>query len=234
MEENQVIDNSVDNSTISDTSEQEKMLSQSQVNKIVQHEKAKAAQAAKREIEDKYQKDLMELQKRQSERNEDVSREVDVNAIYQQIQERFNQEIQQRQLKDEMEKVANSYLSKMAAGKDAYEDFEEITKDFDPTAFPQLTYLVSGIENAADIIYELSLNPLKLAGLDRIAEKNPRQAQAELLKLSQSISENKKVKAYENSNSVSEPLDRLKSSRISGSNDKMSIRDLRDQPWLRG
>jgi hypothetical protein len=235
MEENQVLDNAVD--TTNFAPEAEKMLSQSQVNKIVQHEKAKAAQTIKREMEERHQRELESIQSQQhqqSQRNENVPRDMDANAIYQQVQERFNQEMQQRRLKDEMDRVATSYLSKMEQGKTAYEDFEEVTKEFDPAAFPQLTYLVAGIDNAADVIYDLSRNPLKLAGLDRLAEKNPRQAQAELLKLSRSITENRQAQSDESSQSVAEPLDRLQSSRVSGSNGKMGIRDLRKQPWLKG
>ena len=233
MEENQVTESPVENIVESET---EKMIPQSQVNKIVKQRTYDAIQA-KRELEEKHQKEIEAIKaaaQQQSQRNEQVPRELDANAIYQQVQERFNEEMRQRQLKEEMERVANSYLSKMEQGKQAYEDFEEITKEFDPTAFPQLTYLVSGIDNAADVIYDLARNPIKLAGLDRLAEKNPRQAQAELLKLSRSIAENRQAQADENSQSVSTPLDRLQASRISGSNDKMSISDLRNQPWLKG
>src|SRR5882672_7970598 len=235
MEENQVSESAVDNTNF--VPEQEKMLSQSQVNKIVQHEKAKATQTVKREMEEKHQKELESIQSQQqqrTQRNENVPRDVDANAIYQQVQERFNEEMQQRRLKDEMDRVATSYLSKIEQGKTAYDDFEEVTKEFDPAAFPQLTYLVAGIDNAADVIYDLSRNPLKLVGLDRLAEKNPRQAQAELLKLSRSITENRQAQSDENSSNVAAPLDRLQSSRVSGSNGKLGIRDLRKQPWLKG
>ncbi len=234
MDENQVIDSAIDNSVEPDT---EKMLSQSQVNKIVQHEKAKAAQTIKRDLEERHQRELEQIksqQQQQTQRNEQVPRELDANAIYQQVQERFNTEMEQRRLKDEVDRVAHSYISKMEQGKTAYDDFDEVTKEFDPTAFPQLTYLVSGLDNAADVIYDLSRNPIKLAGLDRLAEKNPRQAQSELLKLSRSIAENRQAQSDESSNPVSAPLDRLQSSRVSGSNGKMGIRDLRKQPWLRG
>lgn len=234
MEENQVTESQPVTDVVAH--EEEKMVPQSHVNKIIKQRTYEALQA-KRELEEKHQKELEAIKaaaQQQSQRNEQVPRELDANAIYQQVQERFNEEMRQRQLKEEMERVANSYLSKMEQGKQAYEDFEEITKEFDPTAFPQLTYLVSGIDNAADVIYDLARNPIKLAGLDRLAEKNPRQAQAELLKLSRSIAENRQAQADENSQSVSTPLDRLQASRISGSNDKMSISDLRNQPWLRG
>jgi hypothetical protein len=235
MEENQVTENAVDNSVVEP--EQEKLLTQSQVNKIVQHEKAKAAHAIKRDMEERHQRELESIQsqqQKQTERNEHVPRDVDANALYQQVQERFNKEMEQRQLKSEVDRVAHTYLSKMEQGKSAYDDFEEVTKEFDPTAFPQLTYLVAGIDNAADVIYDLSRNPLKLAGLDRLAERNPRQAQSELLKLSRSITENRQAQSDESSQSVAEPLDRLQSSRVSGSNGKMGIRDLRNQSWLKG
>ena len=235
MEENQVSESAVTNPSFE--SEQEKMLSQAQVNKIVQHEKAKAAQSMQRDLEERHKRELEEIrgqQQQQTQRNENVPRDVDANAIYQQVQERFNEEMQKRQLQNEMDKVANSYLSKMEQGKSAYDDFEEVTKEFDPTAFPQLTYLVAGMDTAADVIYDLSRNPLKLAGLDRLAEKNPRQAQAELLKLSRSITENRQAQSDESSQNVAAPLDRLQSSRVSGSNGKMGIRDLRNQPWLKG
>ena len=231
MEENQVTENVVDNQTIAPA--EERMIPQSQVNKIIKHKTYEAAQI-QRELEERHQKELAEIQAKQSQRNETVPREMDANAIYQQVQERFNEEMQQRRIKEEMDRIANSYLSKMEQGKDSYEDFEEVTKEFDPTAFPQLTYLVAGMDNAADVIYDLSKNTTKLAALDRLAERNPRQAQSELLKLSRSITENRQAQLDENSQQVAEPLDRLQSSRVSGSNDKMGIRDLRKQPWLRG
>lgn len=232
MEEtNQVIENAVDNSHVAP--ESEKMISQSQVDKIIKHKTYQAAQI-QREMEERHQRELEEIRAKQAQRNENVPRDVDADALYQQVQERFNKEMEQRQIKEHIDSVANSYISKIEQGKSTYDDFEEVTKDYDPRAFPQLTYLVSGIDNAADVIYDLSRNPLKLAGLDRLAEKNPRQAQAELLKLSRSIAENRQAKSDEDSQSVAAPLDRLQSSRVSGSNGKMGIRDLRNQSWLKG
>jgi hypothetical protein len=75
---------------------------------------------------------------------------------------------------------------------------------------------------------------MKLAGLDRLAERNPRQAQNELMKLSKSILDNKQAKNDAQGQNVSEPLNHLQPTRVSGSNGKMSISDLRNQPWLRG
>ncbi len=214
--------------------QQPNLLSQDQVNKIVAREKQRAAESARREAEERHRAELEQMRQSQEQRNAEVPRDMDANAIYQKVQERFNQEMQERQMKDHMSQVANNYLSRVNSAKGSYEDFDDVTKDFDPTAFPQLTYLLSGIENAGDILYDLSKNPLKLAGIDRLAEKNPRQAQSELQKLSQSIASNKQAQSDAASQTVADPLDRLQPSRVAGTNGKMGIRDLRNQPWLKG
>lgn len=230
----------------SESQPQEKLLSQSEVNMIVGREKQQAADKARRDAEQAHLKQLQELKNQvelqnitaqsntQSQNNENHSRELDAESIYQQVQERFNQEMQQSQIESQMSQVANNYLAKMGQGKERYEDFHDITKDFDPTSFPNLVFLVSGMENAADIIYDLSKNPSKLAMIDRLSEKSPNLAKSELLKLGSSISENQKAMKNEQGAGVNEPLDRMQPSRISSSNGKMSIRDLQSQDYLRG
>ncbi len=214
--------------------QQQNLLSQDQVNKIVAREKARAADSARRDAEERHRAEMDQMRQSQEQRNSEVPRDVDANAIYQKVQEQFNKEMQDRQLKDHMSQVANSYLSKVNSAKASYEDFDDVTKDFDPTSFPQLTYLLSGIENAGDVLYDLSKNPSKLMNMDRMAEKTPRIAQSELLKLSQSIAANKQAQSDAAGQTVSDPLDRLQPSRVAGSNGKMGIRDLRNQAWLKG
>lgn len=215
----------------------EKLFTRDELAKIVNAQSAKA----RADAEAKYQRDLENIRSSQEKRNSDIPKEVDADAIYQQVQERFNQEMQsqrenqeQEQHRNQMKHIANQYVSKIEAGKGLYEDFDEVTKDFDPTAFPQLTFLLAGIDNAADVLYDLAKNPLKLSGLDRLAERNPRQAHSELLKLANSINANKQAQSDADNQTTAEPLDRLQSSRVSGSNGKMGIRDLRNQSWLKG
>lgn len=212
----------------------EKMLSQSEVNKVVGRVKAEAEQKARRQLEEEYKRQLDELRAKQEDSNKNQSRESSADAIYQQVQERFNIEMQQRQLEQQLSNVANQYISKVEMAKSNYDDFDEVTKDFDPTAFPQLIFLLSGIDNAGDVVYELSKNPLKLAALDRMAEKTPKIAHNELLKLAASINANKTAQNETRYDSVPAPLDRLTSSRSAGSNGKPSIKDLRAAPWLKG
>lgn len=232
MMEDQVTDGAVNQT------EQQPLLPQDQVNKIVAREKAKAADAVRRELEDKHQRELESLNARrmQQEQSPASASKVDMDAIYQNIHERINKEAQKRQLEDHLNAAANTYLHKVSQGKSAYEDFDTVTKDFRPEAFPQITYLLSNMDNAADILYDLSKNPLKLAAINSFAQNANTVpiAQNELMKLSQSISANKQAQTDAQNQNVSDPLDRLQPSRVSGSNGKMSIRDLRNQPWLRG
>lgn len=228
MDENQQVDVAIDA-----PSEQEKTLTQSQVNEIVGREKAKA----KREAELKHQQEIEALQARavqQSQRNEEVPRDFDSNAMYQQFVERMNADMVTKQNEAEMTRVANNYMSKMDSGKDLYEDFGDVTADFDPREFPQIVYLVAGLDNAADVVYDLSKNAQKLSYIDNLAKVSPKIAQRELLKLSNSISENRKAANESQGQQAPAPLDQMTSSRISGSNGKQGIRDLRNQPWLKG
>lgn len=238
MDQNQVAEDisleSNQNLDASQSKEPEKTFTRDQVAKMMNAERNKIAENARLQAEEKYKNDLAALQDKQSQRNDSVSKDLDANAIYQQVQERFNSEMKDQQMRQHMSQAADNYLQKVASGKTAYEDFDDVTKDFDPTAFPQLTYMLSGMENGGDVLYDLAKNPSKLAGLDRLAEKNWKLAHSELLKLSKSISDNKQALSDAKDQNVSEPLDRLNPSRVSGSNGKMGIRDLRNQPWLRG
>lgn len=220
---------------------QEKMVPQSQVNDLITAKMAHAANKARAEAEAQYQQQLEALQKQQMQHNQTVPRDMDVSAMNQHINERVNAELMSRQkqleedaLKREMEGLSNTYHAKMDQARQAYSDFNEITADFDPTEFPKITYLVAGIENGGDVVYELSKNPAKLAEMQALVEASPKMAQAQLLRLSRSISENRNVQAQAQGQNAAAPLDRLNPSRVMGSNGKPSIRDLRNADYLRG
>lgn len=242
MEENQVSSaGAAESNQANANQEADKLFTREELAKIANAQTAKAVAQVRQEAEQKYQRELEAINAKQTERNAGTPKEADANAIYQQVQERFNEEMRRQreeqertQLKQQMANVAQNYLSKLELGRKAYEDFDEVTKDFNPTAFPQLTFLLAGIDNAGDVLYDLAKNPLKIAGLDRLAEKNPRQAHTELLKLSKSITDNQQALNEAETQSTPAPLDRLQPSRVSGSNGKKGIRDLRAEPWLRG
>jgi len=208
----------------------EKMLSQSEVNSLVGRTRAEAAERARKQAEAEFNKRLAEIEK---SAYPGQAKEIDQDVLYQQIQERFNQEMQQRALENEMRQIADTYTTKMSQGAERYQDFSDVMKDFDPSAFPQLVYLVASMDNASDIMYELSKNGTKLANIDYLSKVSPNQAKKELLKMGESITANRAAMQEAQNQGTQAPLDRMQPSRISGSNEKMSIRDYRNQPWLK-
>jgi len=219
-----------------ETAPAEKMLGQSEVNGLIGRAKAEAAEKARRQAEAEFQKKLEELQaqRNQAGAHGESTREVDVDAVYQQVQERLNREMQERQLQDHMKQVADAYESRMAEGAKSYEDFDTVMKEFDPTSFPQIVYLVANLDNAADVMYELAKNPTKLATIDHLSNRAPKQAQAELQRIASSIAANKAAAAQESGALTSPPLDRMQPGNNTAANGRMSVSDLRNQPWLRG
>ena len=211
--------------------EQEKMLSQSQVNKIVQKAKEAAAQKARREAEEEYNSQVQNLA--QAQQSATPSQQFDIDKAYAELQERFNKEQQQKQFEREMQVVADKYLGTVEQAKNQFQDFDEIMADFDAQEFPEIVVLLSNIENAPDVLYELGKNSSKLANIDYWAKRSPRTAEKELRKLSQSIKANNEALAEANNNKVSAPLDRLQTSNVSSSNGKRTISDLRNADWLR-
>lgn len=215
--------------------ETQKMLSQDEVNRIVSREKARAADAARREAEERYQREIEAAnQKMQERRDEGVSRNVDADALYQQFREKMNQEQAMQRQQEIVNAAASSYLDKINAARQNYDDFDDTIKSFDPAQFPQIVFLLADIPNGGDVLYELQKNPEKLGIVDNLALKSPDHAKAVLSKISASIQQNKDAlqnSAYQN---VSSPLDRLSQTRVAGDNGQRTISDLRKMPWARG
>ena len=218
----------------------QRTFTQDDVNALIGKEKQMAAARARQEVEREYQQRAEQAQMQQQQmqaQNPEEPRgpsQADADAMYQQVQERFNRDMQERQFENDMTNMVQSYHAKMGHARQSYSDFDEVTKQFDPTQFPQLTFYISQMENAGDIIYDLSQNPNKIATLDLLAQRSPQLAQAELHKLSQSIAHNSNARNEAEGNTSLAPLNPLQPSRVSGSNGKMTVNDLRNQPWLRG
>lgn len=251
---------------------EEKMLPQSEVNRIVGRAKEEAALKGRRAAEAEYNQRMSAVPQvpggipqspvqqptpqqvggvlqQQHVRNESVPREADNAALIEQIKSqlyeenaraqeenaRAQSEIEQAEMKAQVDHASKTHDQQMKRGPSKYEDFSEVMKDFDPYEFAQLTYLTAGLPNGEEILYDLRKNPSKLTTLHSLAQTSPTMARTELAKLSSSIAGNQEAKANASGQQVNAPLDRLAPSRVSsGGNGKMSISDLRNQPWLKG
>jgi hypothetical protein len=155
-----------------------------------------------------------------------------VMQMVQQKQQEEAEKAHQAQLEKEVNEVAQQYFGKLAQGKEMYEDFDAVTANFDPAAFPQLVYLATQADNTAAIIYELQKNPSKLATLATLVERSPAMARAELAKLSQSIKTNEDAK--NNLQQAQDPLNRLKPSPVGTDNGTKTVRDFKAANYLKG
>lgn len=221
------------------TNAEEKMLSQSEVNRIVGAAKAEAAERARRQAAEQFQ---AEQQARMVPQNGAQAPSLDeqinerVQAALQADKERVEaarQQAAEAEYKEELRSIANNFMSKVREGKGAYEDFDAVTATLDLRAFPQIVFLSAELDNPADVVYELGLNPQKLVTIQALAERSPQMAKQQLEALSNSIKANRQ--ALENPNQTNAPLPRIKPSTTAGADaGAMTIRDLRKQPWLKG
>jgi hypothetical protein len=226
---------------------EEKMLPQSQVNDIVKREKAQVAERVRREMEAEM------AQKMQSSNMGGMSQGPDIEAMKQEMwnhvmqkaqevdaqEAKKAQEAQAAKETEDLQRAAQDFHFKMGAGKDKYSDFEEVMQDFDLYAFPRVAFLAAetGTDgqplDTAGIMYELAKNPSKLVYLNGLATDSPKMAKKEIERLSQSIVKNQQ--ALQGNVSPREPLQRLKSSSSVGADTgEMTLRDLKQQDWLRG
>lgn len=199
---------------------------QGELDELVGREKLRERDKIKRELEGRHQ---AELQKLRAEREgamqneqpqapgmsggEDASQvaRAEVQKILQQEKEKAAKAAHD----DEMQRVADTYFSKLKGGAQRHDDFEEIIADFDHAEFPQLVHAVHGFDNVADMMYELANDPRKLEKINGWLRTMPERGLKELKKLSDSIRENDA--AFEEYEPTAEPLSETKPSNVSAS-----------------
>ncbi len=212
--------------------EPEKVLPAHRVDEIVKREKVRAADRATAEAELRHKAQIEQLMAQQSGSNFDAS------SLKNEIKQEFMQEMEQQRreaeetyVRGELDKKAQQYHLKMGKGSELFEDFKEITSDFEPQSFPNAVFLATEMENTPEIMYELAKNPSKLLEIEQLAERAPQMAKKLLAKLGQSISAN--LQAKQNVPDVPAPLSRLKSSTVGVDTGKKTVQDLRKNPSLR-
>ena len=213
-----------------DAESSEKMLPVSRVEELVKKAKLKGRDSMQAEL------DALKAENAQLKNNGSMGGvalpTIDPEAIKQQIMDDLRQQMQtaneqraQEELNNEAKKIAETYHNRMSAGKQDYEDFDDVMADFNPAAFPNLVYLASQVDNTPAVMYELMKNPSKWATIAVLSERDPNAAQNMISKLSSSIKANQQAKASEQD--VAPPLSRLSSSTSGQDTGERSIRDLK-------
>jgi hypothetical protein len=215
------------------------MVPQSEVDRLVV--------AKKREAIEKYERELAQKQARGADYGRSEAQErsfnngvVDTAKLKQEMLDELKaeQEAKERayveqQRKAQAEQFVKDYEQKLAAGRDSYEDFDDVVGQLDPAEFVDVVMLAHQVDGTADIMYELARNPEKLAELDYMASKSPSQAKRMMQKLAKSIETNRE--AVKNHQATSKPLPRSNPSTAGTSMSELkSVRDFKNASWLRG
>ena len=204
----------------------EKMLRQSEVNDLVGSVKAEAAAKA---VEN-YKRSQQETAQPQANYNssnlsEDRIREL-ASQEAQHLRDKWVSDAQSKAEQDAAQRIVKNFHDKMSAGKDKYEDFDKATSDIELHRFPNTVHMLAEqVDNAADVLYELSKNRSKMAQLEISAREFPQEALYDLKRLSESIKNNESVSGRKSPNA---PLNQQRPTNIgTDAGGVLSLRDLK-------
>lgn len=143
----------------------------------------------------------------------------------QRLRDQWMQEAKTRSQEDEAKRTVQDFWSKISPGKEKYSDFDSVTGDIEYARFPNVVQLLARhVENSHDVLYELGKDRIKMANLDSLAERSPRDAIIQVQRLAQSIKDNEAAKQVRMPN---KPLSQLRPSNTGTDNGVMSVTDYR-------
>jgi hypothetical protein len=121
--------------------------------------------------------------------------------------------------------IVEKFYTKVNSGKEKYADFDEVTGDMELKQFPNVVQMLAEhVENSGDVLYELGRNRLKLAQLEALSERSPRDAIREARRLADSIRDNEKADSYKQPNA---PLSQQRPSNVATESGPLSASDYR-------
>lgn len=210
----------------------EKMLRQSEVTAIASRSKQEGYDKAVRELADRYgsqaQPAATQTAPAQSMPASAAQQPLTAEHVQRMIAEQAPQAVAQQTQQAQWAQMENHYVQKLEAGKSAYPDFDEKVKILDLGGRNRdLIPLLNSAENAADVIYDIANNPLKLSNFRRLAmEVSPQAAFNEMRNLSDSIKRNQAATQEKSPNA---PLSQVKTSVTGTDNDSSTIKDSRNK-----
>lgn len=214
---------------------QEKLIPQSEVDRIVGTRIASVAEKTRAKV-------MAEFQNQQphqsmsngayapgNQQNIDDLVNSKVDSKLSELQRQYNQQQQEAYYND----ISSKFAGRMDAVKDTYPDFDAVVGDFPFASYPNAVLSSMNFDNTGHIMYELASNPLKMEAVDSFARKDADNAQRgiksnlaqrELSKISQALKVNESAKSEKNANS---PLTHIKSSPTSADSGDRSVSDFR-------
>ena len=208
---------------------QEKMIPQSQLDKLIAREKRQAAEKARSET-------LAEIERNNIAKDTAPPPVQNLGGIPQispeQLQQHIMQAAQRMSVQMTADKMAQDFESKINAEIQADPDFGDAYDALKIAQHPELVIWMNGMDNSAKVVKDLANNPSKYAHILMLAKSGmPELAQKELNKLHESIKVNQAALAQPK---AKEPLDQLTPTNIGTGNGEKSVSDFQKESWLRG
>lgn len=201
----------------------EKMISQSEVDKLVVGVKKGAYEKAERDM-------MAERQKQSADQPSQDAVSPD------NIRKMINEEAKKMAEIHRGQGIINDFSQKILDGKEQYEDYEEVVaplrlaETMDEGTFASFIRNANDIPNPADMLYEIGKNPSKLGELTRTLKETPHLAPQVFKRLSDSIIANKEAVSAKK---VKEPLSQVENSYTGIDSGDGTVSDYRKLDWLR-
>lgn len=207
----------------------EKMIPQSQVNRIAAREAREAADRVRAEFEAKYGNNSQSQPQQQNQPG-------NVGGMIQLSPEQLRQEIHRAardmSVQAQAQEIERNWKSTMNAEMDRDPEFAQAYAELDIESNPGLLLEIYGMDNKVAMMKDLANNPSKYANILYLAGQGKGAlAKKELDRLSASIKANEQAQKQPK---VDAPLSHLKPSNIGTDNGEMGVSDFMAQPWLRG
>lgn len=212
---------------------EERSFKQSEVNALVGREKARAIEEYRRQantqpeyIREKYgEPPLQTAQHTQSPNisTDEVRRLASEEA--QRLRDEWVQEAKTRSETEYAKRIVQNFWDKTTPGKEKYQDFDSVTGDIEFAKFPNVVQILGEhLDNADDVLYEMGKDRGKLALLESLAERSPKDAIKQAQRLAQSIKDNNEASK---SREAREPLSQMRPSNTGTDNSVMGVSDYR-------
>ncbi len=227
QDESQIEEGQDSGSESSDKSE--KMVPQSQVNKIVAREKREAEQRAIKAMEERLEQQR-QLTLQQNATARDPNAKVNMSEMTQAdldrlIDERSELKANEKATRAELSRFAVEFQAKIDAAIESDPEFAATLEDLELTKFPNLAFVVNRMDNAADVLKDIAKNPYKFANvLSLLNSGSVKMAEKEIRRLSDSIKQNQQAKSQPKNPA---PLSQTKPSNAITGGGKKSVSDLR-------
>ena len=168
----------------------EKSLPQSQVNDLIGRAKHEAVEAYKRQnqpsAEPRYEAPRTSSQGMSESEYRKIAAEES-----QRLRDQWVADAQGRSEQENAQRIVTNFWDKIAGGKDKYEDFEAMTGNIEYAKFPNVVQLLDDhIDNSDEVLYELGKDRFKLAQLESLSERSPKDAMFQAKRLAESIKSN--------------------------------------------